>query len=142
MARAGFSGLQITEFRNNCNILNGRETCSVTLRGRHRRGLSKCGPCLILYVTLIDIAIIGCGPPCSVSEELLKRGVRHRLEGSKCLKSLNDNLQFTTAENLECMDTLSFIGQAGRTFSVQCKFMEERENTVPLRCRIGHLKLK
>ena len=138
MARTGCCGLQITEFRNSCSILYGREAWSVALRERHKKGSQN------------SLNFVRCPHwysnyrmwPCSVSEELLRLDVHHRLEDSKCLKSLSDNLECTTAEKLQCIDTLSFIGQTGRPSSVQCNFMEDRENTVPLRCRDGNLNWK
>lgn len=34
----------------------------------------------------------------------------------------------------------NYVGQAGRLYPGKCSFMDEKENAVPLRCRVGHLK--
>jgi hypothetical protein len=62
MAREGCSGLLITEFRNSCNILYGREAWSLTLRERHKKGSQNSAHDLILYIALTNVVITGCGP--------------------------------------------------------------------------------
>lgn len=62
MNRAGCSGLQITEFRNSCNILYGREAWSLTFRQKHKKGSQISAHDLILYIALTNTVITECGP--------------------------------------------------------------------------------
>ena len=90
MARAGFSGLQVTEFPNSCNILCARETRSLTLRERHKKVSQNFARDLILYVAFTKIVITRCGPV-----QCLKNFCKMfftDLKAQSVLKPLNDNL--------------------------------------------------
>lgn len=62
------------------------------------------------------------------------------LELILCSTSSVDGYYFEVFYLARTSGRITSIGQTGRPFLIKRKFMDERENSLALRCRDGHLK--